>query len=85
LEDLKKLVGQEHRGREGERVAHDEAGEGGSQLSRATWAMWRIREHLILKGLWRVTEGARDKCMHSVCTHTDYRMEKNVVGKRKGS
>lgn len=49
MEDLKSLVGQEHRSREGERVAQDEAGEGGSQLSRATWAVLRIGEHLILK------------------------------------
>lgn len=60
MKGLKSLVGQEYRGRKQERVEQDEAGEGGSYLPRATWAVLRMggeEGNLILKGLWRVTEG----------------------------
>lgn len=42
MKGLKSLVGQEYRGRKEERVEQVEAGEGGSHLPRATWAMLRM-------------------------------------------
>lgn len=46
------------------------------------------RGSLILKGYGESLKDfkqARDKCMHSVGINTDYRMERNMVGKRKSS